>query len=344
VAAGLVTALLVGCSMIVPDDVPTFRCTGSDPTSCPSGLVCDGVAGMCVTASAAPDGGDDGEVDEGGVDGGGDSDAPIGPAPVGADCISDGDCAAGLLCGTSTLLTTAIVPAGSKPFCTRTCCRSADCAVGFVCFPGGTGGNYCVAAKKANRTPPASGGKTGGQTCTDHDDCRSGLCTTGRCVDTCCDPDQCAAGSTCRIATVNTHVGWACAPANGGAAVDLGAACGGPGNIVCKNDNCVQPFSTGPRCTPPCCRASDCTALGFANNVCAYGQAGTDNLKWCFEPNGSGKANGQLCASNADCASRYCDAELGRCANVCCTSADCSAGESCRPSPDGTPFLRCVRN
>jgi hypothetical protein len=306
-------------------------------------MVCDSVSLLCVSPSSLVDGGEDVSAEEdAGEDAGKDTDAPVGPSPLGGECVVDGDCASGLLCGTSSMLTAAVVPQNSKPICTKPCCRSSDCAAGFVCFAGGTGGNYCVAADRAARHPPASGGKSGGQTCADDEDCRSGLCTGTRCVDTCCDPDQCAAGSTCRIATLNTHATWACGAPNGGGALDLNGACSA-NNANCKNDNCVQPFSSSYRCTPPCCRASDCTALGFANNVCAYGQAGNDLIKWCYEPNSSGKAVGTTCSANTDCTSRYCDAELGRCANVCCTNSDCASGETCRPSPGGTPYLRCVK-
>lgn len=341
----LVTGSLIGCSLIVPNEVPTYHCTGTAPSSCPSGLVCDPVALVCVPPSAIDDGGEDVVIDEedAGKDASPDQDAPARPSPLGGNCIVDGDCAGGLLCGTSSVLTTTIVPANSKPVCTRPCCRSSDCATGFVCFPGGTGGNYCVAAAKADRDPPATGGKTGGQTCSSDQNCRSGLCTDGRCVDTCCAPDHCATGTTCRIATVNMHVGWACGVPNVGATKDVGATCGS--HAECKNDNCVQPFS-GNRCNPPCCSARDCTELGFADNVCAYGNAGSDHLKWCYAPNTNpeAKAVGATCTDNSQCKSRYCDAELRRCANVCCTSVDCAVGESCRPSPGGTPLLRCVKD
>lgn len=338
------TVLVAGCSLIVPGDVPGYRCTADEPSACPSGLVCDPAALVCVTAASVADGGDEEDAEpaeDAGADARKDGDAPDGPSPLGGACVVDGDCADGMLCGSSTILTTAIVPPNAQSVCTRPCCRSADCPATFVCFPGGTGGNYCVAASKADRTPPSSGGKSGGQSCAAHDECRSGLCTAGRCVDTCCEPSQCASGTTCRILTLSTHVGWACGTPNGGGALDLAGACNG-NNANCKNDNCVQPFSAAPRCTPPCCSASDCAALGFTNNVCAYGQAGNDHLKWCFEPNGGGAAVGTTCSANADCASRYCDAELGRCANVCCTNADCGAGEVCLPTLGGTPFLRCV--
>ncbi len=342
-----IVAALAGCSLIVPGEVPSYHCTASDPASCPSGLVCDPASLVCVLPSSQDDAGDDdvNPEEEAGLDAGRDQDAPTGPSPLGGNCIVDGDCETGLLCGTSTLLTTAIVPVNSKPICTKPCCTSADCASGFVCFSGGTGGNYCVVAAKAKRTPPTTGGRTAGQACTDDGQCRSGLCaggTTKRCVDTCCAPDECATGTTCRVSTVNAHASWVCGEPNPAPAKDLKVQCSATSD--CKNDNCVQPFSASPRCTPPCCSTKDCNALGFTNNVCAYGLAGNDQLKWCYEPNNNGKAVGATCTDNSECGSRYCDSELGRCANVCCTTADCANGETCRPSPVGTPFLRCVKN
>src|SRR5262249_22705411 len=158
------------------------------------------------------------------------------------------------------------------------CCTSGDCPTGFVCFPAGTGGNYCVAAKKAQRSPPQAGGNGPGEACNAHADCRSGLCsghcqngalcydqtdcssgpctTGGRCTDTCCRGTDCASGSTCLVWNVATHIGWVCAPIAPSATKDLGETCSA--TIDCKNDNCV--FGTFPnkRCTPSCCSSADC--------------------------------------------------------------------------------------
>jgi hypothetical protein len=306
-------------------------------------MVCDSALLLCVSPAVVADGGDEEVIpEEDASDASPDRDAPSGPSPVGGNCVVDGDCSPGLLCGTSTVLTTAIVPTTSKPVCTKPCCTSADCTPGFICFAGATGGNYCVSAAKAQRTPPATGGKTPGQTCGGPTECRSGLCTSGRCVDSCCAANECATGSTCRVAALAAHTVWACAAPNGGAAKDLNASCNA--TTECKNDNCVFGVFPNKRCTPPCCRASDCTSQGFTNNVCAYGANGNDYIKWCFEPNTGGKALGAACNANTDCLSRYCDGELAKCANVCCTTEDCASGESCRPSPVGTPYLRCVKN
>jgi hypothetical protein len=283
--------------------------------------------------------------------------------PLGDECVIDADCEPGLLCGTTTILTTTIVPSTSKPVCTKPCCTSEDCPAGFVCFGPGTGGSYCVAASRAMRTPPDVRGKTGGEICQLATECRSGLCLGRcnnepgtscskstdckgsacvgfRCADTCCEPGNCASGSVCRVMIADTHSVWACGEPNPSPAKDQAATC--IANQDCKNDNCVVGNFPNRRCTPTCCSAADCTALGFAGNVCAYGQNGNDRLKWCFEPNPNGAAKGTECTLDAECSSRYCDFELRKCLTVCCTDADCAATEQCRPTPAATPLLRCV--
>lgn len=374
-AAGFVAAMLAlaGCSIIVPSSVPAYHCLPGDPAACPASLVCDPTTLRCVGAGADGDAGDV-DVTEDPADAGDDLpvDGALRPSPLGGKCVVDGDCEDGLLCGTSTLLTTAIVPVNSQPICTKPCCSTTECAPGFVCFSAATGGNFCVAADRAERTPPPAGGKSAGGSCTKATDCRSGLCAgrcqdapgtacntaedcpsgacsgSRRCVDTCCASSDCTGGSTCRILTVATHVVWSCGAPNSGSAVkDLGETCSATSE--CKNDNCVGFPEPAKKCTPPCCTSKDCAALGFADHVCAYGESGNDRIKWCFAvPSGDGGATsaalGAACNANFDCASRYCDAELRKCLNVCCTDEDCGDDEACRPSPVGTPLLRCVKD
>jgi len=146
------------------------------------------------------------------------------------------------------------------------------------------------------------------------------------------------------LESVATHVGWTCGVANNPPAKDTGITQTCAATTDCKNDNCSFGNFPGKRCTPPCCKSSDCTAMGFTNNVCAYGFASPDQVKWCFEPPSPGTgANGASCTQPTDCASRYCDAALRKCAAVCCVDSDCAADEACRPAPVNTPFLRCVK-
>lgn len=344
IGAALGVALLFGCQVLVPSDLPEFSCASTDPGACPNGMVCDANLGRCITPSAVidEDAGDAEDDGDGGTDARPDQDA--GPAELGATCVVDGDCKS-KLCGTSTVLTTAIVPTNSKPLCTQTCCTSADCAAGFVCFGAATGGNYCVRAERAQRDLPTSGGKGPGASCTKATDCRSGLCQSTRCVDTCCVASECGPGTTCRVKDLDVpppnRLIWACAAPNGGAAKDTAISSTCNSTTECKNDNCVG-FPTK-RCTPSCCSNAQCASQGFAGYVCAYGTSGNDQLKWCFEPNSVADAGiGASCGGNMDCASRYCDVGSAKCAQPCCRDSDCPSNNLCRPSPVGTPYLRCV--
>jgi hypothetical protein len=339
-AAIVATLVFVGCQALVSGDVPAFKCASADPSACPPGMTCDLGTQSCVAGFA--EGGDEPTEEDAG-DGGADADA--GPAGLGATCRVDSECAS-RLCGTSTMLTTTIVPAGQLPICTRSCCTSNQCPSGFVCFAAATGGNYCVPAARASATPPATGGAAAGAACTNSNQCRSGRCvnmpTLGmRCLDTCCLGADCATPTVCRITsfTTPTRVGWGCGQAIG--TKDAGAACAATNE--CKNDNCIG-IASDRLCRPSCCTSASCTGEGFSGGLCAYTGFGSDYWKSCLTASVSAgpKAIGAACAADSECASRYCDGELNRCANVCCTDSDCTGGQRCAPSAVGTPFLRCV--
>jgi hypothetical protein len=281
--------------------------------------------------------------EEAGEDAAVDADSGPSAVPIGGACRVDDECETDL-CGTSTILTTAMT-AGTGPVCTKTCCTSADCPSGFVCFSGGTGGNYCVEAAKWERTPPATGGKAPGVTCGGNAECRSGLCRLGRCFDTCCLAADCASGTTCRVTTTTflpppAHDIWVCAPSPAGADAGPGQSCQ---SATCLNDNCVG-SGVGRVCRPSCCGKKDCeTQLSNNNAHCAYSTSGTDQLKFCFlTTNTSGLPNGSDCGTSTQCQSDYCDAELQKCLSICCEDSDCPTGDVCRPSGVSTPFLRCV--
>lgn len=344
-AATAIAALsLFACSLIVPADPPDVRCASADPSACPSGTTCDLASGRCVRGGSLPDVNVDPDVEE--IDGGdaGDEDVVPGLAGLGADCVVDSDCESNL-CGTPNVLSTSIISGSTKPICTSTCCTSAECPSGFVCFSGGTGGNYCVPAAKAQRTPPASGGKAAGATCSGDDtECRSGLCEGGRCVDTCCVANDCAAGSTCRVYEIMTpapsHFVWACATGNSGGK-DAGPDASCSVQADCRNDNCIGNVPNRV-CTPSCCNAADCTQQGFTGRICRYGTTGTDQLKFCTLPVNGGTAIGTDCQFDINCTSGYCDPELKKCAQLCCTDDDCASRQSCKPSKIGDALLRCV--
>src|SRR5262249_46865351 len=154
-------------------------CVGSAASSCPAGMACDQATGRCVAdagvdaPTSVPDVNAPNEAGDGREG-----------LPPGAPCRVDAECEKHL-CGTSAILTTTIVSTETGPLCTQTCCTSADCPSGFVCFGTGTGGNFCVLAEKAKRTP-STGGAPPGAACTSDEQCRSGYCLEGYCLDTCC--------------------------------------------------------------------------------------------------------------------------------------------------------------
>lgn len=341
VLAALGVAMVIACQVIVPSELPDFACTGESASACPSGMVCDARIGRCVAdgvaEGGAQDAGEDVDADAG------DARTDAGPAPIGSPCRVDADCAS-KLCGTDTFLTPTMT-AGTGPVCTQPCCTSADCPPATVCFGAGTGGNYCVAAAKAQRTPPATGGKSAGETCGDNNQCRSGLCQSGRCFDTCCTYSQCSTGTTCRVSTVQTPPGatrhdiWVCAPSPPGS--DAGPADKCADHPDCYNANCIG-FDAGRVCRPSCCTRADCNQqLGSTAAHCAYSTSNTDQIKFCFlTTNTLASPNGTTCGTPTECQSDYCDDGASKCLSICCVDSDCAATEACRPSPKG--FLRCV--
>ncbi len=340
-------AVTFGCQLLVSSDVPDFRCVGDDPLSCPSGTTCDPSVGRCVTPEDRIDSGREDTFRPDGSDAT-TSDQDAGPPPLGSPCRVDGDCASGL-CGSSTILTTTITQ-NRGPMCTTACCTSNDCPSGFVCFGSGTGGSYCVPADRAGRMPPASGGAASGAACSVDEDCRSGLCEVApdggpsACLDTCCSQAECAPGSVCRVKRVSapapSHDVWVCAAPEEGALANPSETC--TDNLDCTTDVCVG--AVPPRqCRPPCCGTASCVALGFGAGHCVYGTSNNDYFKFCFFTTNTSRAPvGANCENDSECQSDFCDAELKKCSDICCTQTDCPPDHECRPSAVGTPYLRCV--
>ncbi|MBL8612218.1 MAG: hypothetical protein JNL38_33055 [Myxococcales bacterium] len=340
---GVVTALVVGCQAIVGDAVPDFFCEGTDPAACPAGMKCDVASRRCVGAGS---GAIEASTVDNGSDGAGPSDAALdqkpgdsgdgGPAEPGAPCRVDADCST-KMCGDGTLLTPAVV-ATSGAVCTKPCCKSSDCPAGLVCFGPGTGGKYCVPAPQiAGRQPPSVGGAQGGATCAKNSDCRSGLCTGTKCQDTCCAATDCASGTTCRLLTLSGHDTWACGVAPGvGNANDFCID-----GTDCKSAVCYP--ATGSRCRPPCCGAKSCVDQGFPNASCSVRVSGPDSVNICLFTS-SGAAIGATCTQDNDCKSDFCDPDTSKCADVCCTDADCAPfGASSRCVPTSKPAANAQR-
>lgn len=341
-------AFLVGCELIVSSTVPDFRCTPGDPTSCPPGMTCERGTLQCITGSGTEAGTSGGTKDAEPDDG---EAGPATTGQVGEPCDSTQTCAAGFTCGTASILTAGIVKEAGDAFCTKTCCTSADCPDGFVCFGPGTGGNWCISSAKAKRGD--LGAKTPGASCSGNEECRSGVCGDGHCQDICCSDKDCKSPTICRVKSIEVsgtgaHENWVCAVPEANANTAMGSSCSGAG-LKCINDDCSG-FPV--RCRPPCCSSAECAAADVPGNTkkfafCSYGQfpSTSAQTRWCFDvvDGGTGKAIGEDCNGNGDCAERFCDQDTRRCAKVCCRDSDCSDGEACVPSLTATPFLHCVK-
>ncbi|MBS2019430.1 MAG: hypothetical protein JST00_41595 [Deltaproteobacteria bacterium] len=347
------TIVGLGCSAIVSSDVPQFKCsTPGSTTECPPGQSCN-ESGLCVVATdgTAPDDAGEETSTEDASDGEASTqDVDAGPLALGTACRVNGDCQS-KLCGTSTILTNAITGTPG-PICTKPCCTSTECPSDFVCINAGTGGGYCVPKGLAQRDPPGSAGKGPGATCGSNRECRSGLCDiipaggpSKRCVDTCCGDSDCT-GTVCRLVKApmpsvgSQHSTWICAPQAG--AKNPGTSC--VNQPECKSEVCL-PVGGG-SCRPACSSTARCRALGgtFApDGRCVYGFDPPDYFLYCQEAAGGATlAKGQACSTPGECISGYCDAETGKCLEVCARDADCLSTESCKPSSVTTPFLRCV--
>lgn len=334
---------LIGCELIVSSSVPDFRCTPDVPGACPPNQVCDRASLSCVPANEA------GLTDvvtsdrdvQGDDDDAGDASKP---AALGAHCDTTKTfCAAGLLCGSPGMLTAAIIPTAADSVCTSTCCTSADCPSGFVCFGPGTGGNYCISSQLAKRG--TLGAKKPGEACTTNGECRSGVCANDKCLDLCCSVDDCFNNTTCRVKSISTpppaRENWVCADPEPGASLVDSSGCSGGGG-TCKNDNCQGLPAV---CRPTCCRHDECSYPNKSLSFCAYGRFPTtqSSTKWCFTDAGpNGSPVGADCNGDTDCLQRFCDPDLKKCGTICCRDEDCAKDEQCSPTVSGQ-LLRCVK-
>jgi hypothetical protein len=352
------------CEVLVPGDLPPYACRGDDPTTCPAGQYCDGASCRPCDALHCPGnpdaGGDVSTQETGGGDAaapdqdtGGDGtmgqDGPLGDAPpgdggqcnagqLGCPCSASSQCASHI-CGDASVLSSAFTQnAGSV--CTQTCCTSADCPGGFVCYGAGTGGSYCVAASALSR-PSVPNGAAAGAACSAPSDCRSGSCSGGYCEDTCCAGSQCASPTTCALtAGVDQHASFVCVVHAG--AADR-ASCASP-------STCASGVCSYQTCRPHCCGIPSAMTAGY--HSCALDVTGSDAYAYADYPSSdpTGGAFGASCTTDDQCKSRACNTATSTCSDLCCVDSDCAGyGGSyvCRPdqmgpSPLTTKHLLCV--
>lgn len=349
-AASVALAIgLIGCELIVSNSVPDFRCTPGIAGACPPNQVCDPSSLACVPATdgSFADVNPTNDHDVGQGDDDDDSGDASKVAQLGAHCDTKNPCAKGLLCGTSGMLTTAIIATSTDSICTKSCCTSSDCDDGYVCFGPGSGGNYCISGQLAKRG--TLGTKKPGEACTGNGECRSGVCADDKCLDLCCihgptHANDCVNNTVCRVKSISTpppaRENWVCASPEPGASLVDTSGCSGT-SATCKNDNCQ---GVPVVCRPTCCRNEDCAYTGKSLAYCAYGRFSSTQswTKWCYQDSGAGALEGESCGNDFDCAGHYCDPDRFKCGRVCCQDSDCKPDEACLPN-SAQPFLRCVK-
>ncbi len=321
VAAASLFALVAGCELIVPGSLSNVHCKEEGaigPPVCPVGTFCQ--SGMCQD----------------------------GPPGLGEPCGEDATCGPGDLC-----LAPGSIGLGGDPFCSTTCCSSADCGVGtgLVCAVLGPG-KICVPAELWGRSRP--GARFAGDACDKDGECRSGECSGpgGHCVDACCSDAECAVfGGACR----ESGAGWTCQP-EPDPKPKFPAPC--EHDDDCSSGLCL-PWGDGAlRCTDPCCSSVECGKVKVGdlvkNVLCAPARHGTATVYACSViADGDGnRAVGEPCDGAAQCRGGICldtaapgtppgagkgDAPAKVCSDVCCTDASCGAPHlfACLPANGG---------
>lgn len=315
-------AIVAGCEILVPGTLSNVRCMEEGavgPPVCPLGTFCRD--GVCRD----------------------------GPRSLGEPCDDDDVCAPGDSC-----VDPAQIALTGDPFCSRTCCSSADCGVGtgLVCAPLGPG-KLCVPAELWDRDRP--GTRFAGEPCSHDGECRSGACTEpgGYCLDTCCSDAECASfGGICAAA----GFGWSCGPALVEPKPPL-AGC--ERDSDCASGVCAVWADGKGRCAEPCCSSNDCPEIaldgGVKSVLCVPIPHGTAIVYACAaladgpanrpvgEPcDDAGQCRGGLCvevpATDADRSADQGSSVIKVCSDVCCTDESCGAPHlfTCAP-PEGAP-------
>jgi len=206
-------------------------------------------------------------------------------------------------------------------------CRSNSCVRVFtgrdssICYDFCGSDDYCDAPDtvcRLGRTSenldgrcwPAGAAGTGsgavGTTCTADSQCDHGLCSTDgavrTCTEPCCSDADCGGGFTCSL----------------------------------KGDAVDTTYVTVPPDASSCTVTTDCPTGMLcltAENKCAWRLVETSPM--CLKDvvgQGSRQA-GAACAANSQCASNFCEKDLGVCIEVCCNDDACPQGLTCELQP-----------
>lgn len=252
-------------------------------------------------------------------------------------CSGASSCASGMCADSLAVGMSLYNAAGMKSFCTQACCTSTDCPSGTVCYATGQGGDYCVDPSWLGRAVPA-GNTAGGGGCSRNADCRSGLCTSNYCVDTCCSTPngstECAGGDVCQIGTFpgsgSVDQNYASYCAFGGGNGQDGASCTSTTGADCQSGLCARFMGeSSSHCRDACSSNADCTN----GDACSYVISGqttspTPIVAACAPPAGT-VPMGSSCDMTTNC-DGFCDPNSSKCTAPCFSDGDCSGGWHCR--------------
>ncbi|MGM0557096.1 MAG: MopE-related protein [Myxococcota bacterium] len=198
--------------------------------------------------------------------------------------------------------------------------------------------------------------------------CRGPGCNTEYCLDWCSSDAYCGSNATCRLRRTtdpDTGIDGRCWPDGGPflGANAVGDTCSSDSD--CDHGFCMTDPNTGSKyCTEACCQESDCpggfscgmlgdkvdtsyvygpeTASSCTTDSDCTGEGGICNNGSCVwrlttsspmcikEVGGQGtRLAGNACSSNDQCASGFCEKDLGVCISTCCSDSTCPSGLSC---------------
>ena len=277
-------------------------------TPCPLGVDCDPATGRCLHKLG-----------------------------LGEACESSSGCLSGMC------ITLSMASGAQHNVCVEPCCAGTDCPMGFACQML-TGVKFCV---PAHVFTGATFNVMDGGPCTHPLQCQSGMCdSNGKCVEACCTTDDCAYGGildTCQL--------WANTDAAGNPTSSPVRICNvdplqyspycyeypncmTPPGVDCQSDfECttlmcdnVYPGHSGQTCSTFCCSNDDC-APGHGCRM--YSEAIPGGLQahvpMCLKDGGF--PVGSACTYGDECLGGDC--VQGTCRALCCSDADCSAGQTC---------------
>ncbi len=285
---------------------------------CTAPFTCDPASGRCMNANAVCT--QDSQCGHG---------APFGQCLEGrcrygcgaapAACTGDRQCLLTGFCRPSPRCTTTDPDCGDPDFvCVADhCVRRCDQPGAHPCYSG-----TCGADGRCSSLPF-------GATCTAHGDCASGQCLeltsppgTRFCTQRCSATGDCLLDASCLpVSSANL-----CIPdrlASTDFDIPSGGACTNPGN------DCQSGICTSNLCVERCSRRADCSGLGTECQMLVQGTGGNAvYVLRCASPP-SGAPAGQPCASDSVCRSNVCDRYYNRCADGCCSEAECPVNQTC---------------